>query len=428
MFDQLMRDYDPALTHSGINGERLAARFDALSNIGLGEQGSCNRLSFSKEEQAAKEQVMAWMEEAGMTVWQDGANNVIGRIEGCESERIIMSGSHLDSVPQGGQFDGPLGVLSALEVAQAWTDEGYTPKKSYEVIVFTDEEGARFKSGLSGSQAMTGEWRREQKLGLTDDNGQSFEDVLRDNGLSLTTFASSKRDFSPVDAFVEVHIEQGKRLEQADLPVGVVQGIAGPSWLDVTFTGAAGHAGNTPMDDRKDALIAASQFISAIESLPSDYSDSAVATVGQLYVKPNGVNVIPGEVSLTVDIRDIYKEPRDKLRDRIKSVADKIAERRGVSVTHKEVMYEDPVLVKDDVQQKAAKAVEHVTGKPAFFLPSGAGHDAMIIGKKTDIAMLFTRSLDGISHNPKEWSSLNDCVITVHALKHLLEDLMADPA
>ena len=428
MFDQLMRGYDPAHTHSGINGERLAARFDALSKIGLGKQGSCNRLSFSKEEQAAKEQVMAWMEEAGMTVWQDGANNVIGRIEGSKSERLIMSGSHLDSVPEGGQFDGPLGVLSAIEVAQAWTDEGYIPKKSYEVVVFTDEEGARFKSGLSGSQAMTGEWRREQKLGLTDDNGQSFEDVLEDNGLSLTTFASSKRDFSTVDAFVEVHIEQGKRLEQADLPVGVVQGIAGPSWLDVTFTGAAGHAGNTPMDDRKDALIAASQFISAIESLPGDYSDSAVATVGQLYVKPNGVNVIPGEVSLTVDIRDIYKEPRDKLRDRIKSVADKIAERRGVGVTHKEVMYEDPVPVKDSLQKKAAQAVEAVTGKPAHFLPSGAGHDAMIIGKKTDIAMLFTRSLDGISHNPKEWSSLNDCVITVHALKHLLEDLMADPA
>ncbi|AOM81780.1 Zn-dependent hydrolase [Salisediminibacterium beveridgei] len=424
MYKRLMESYDPANDKNGVSGERIAFRLHALSQIGLGDRYSCNRVSFSKEEQQAKELVMHWMKEAGLDVRQDGVNNVIGRLKGATSETTIMSGSHLDSVPKGGQFDGPLGVISALEVAQAWKDEGFVPAKSYEVIVFTDEEGARFQSGLSGSQAMVGEWNLEKKKRLRDQEGKTFEDVLQENGLSFQTLADAKRDFSEVETFVEVHIEQGKRLEKAGLPVGVVEGIAGPSWLEVIFAGEAGHAGNTPMNDRSDALVAASQFISAVESLPPDYSHSAVATVGQLSVSPNGVNVIPGEVRLTVDIRDIHKKHRNDLRDRIRNVAKKIAERRAIDVSVDEIMSEDPVPVTEALQQKAAQAVKAVTGNPALHLPSGAGHDAMIIGRKTDIAMLFTRSQDGISHNPAEWSSLNDCVVTVHALKTLVEDLI----
>ncbi|WP_147803749.1 Zn-dependent hydrolase [Alkalicoccus halolimnae] len=423
MYKKLLDHYDSSLTKNGVDGERLASRLDALSKIGLTEDNGSRRISFSPEEQQAKDLVKGWMEEAGLTVTQDGAANVIGRLGGSSSSKTIMAGSHLDSVPNGGHFDGPLGVLAALEVAQAWKDSGFHPEKSYEVIIFTDEEGSRFNSGLTGSQAMTGQWSEEQKSSLTDAVGRTFTSVLKDNNLSFQTFHEAERDFSDIEAFVEVHIEQGKRLEKENLPTGIVEGIAGPSWLNISFHGNAGHAGNTPMDDREDALIAAGQFISAVENLPPLISPSSVATVGKLDVKPNGVNVIPGEVYLTVDVRDIHEETRDKLRDSVLLLAEKIAEKRRIQVDTKEVMYVQPVQVTQNMQQKAGRAAEEVLGKKPFFLPSGAGHDAMMIGRKTDVAMLFTRSKDGISHSPEEWSSLDDCVQTVHVLKKLIESL-----
>ncbi|SES06360.1 Zn-dependent hydrolase [Salipaludibacillus aurantiacus] len=423
MYEKLTETYQSELSHSGVDGSRLANRLHELSQIGCTDEGGSYRISFSKEEQQAKDLVKKWMEEAGLKVSQDGAGNVIGRLEGTSSSAVIMSGSHVDSVPNGGHFDGPLGVLSALEVAQAWKDTGYKPEKSYEVVVFTDEEGARFESGLTGSQAMTGAFNESKKKTLTDSDGRSFEDILAENGLSFATIKEAKRDFSSIEAFVEVHIEQGKRLEKENLPVGVVQGIAGPSWVDIRFKGAAGHAGNTPMDDRQDALIATGRFIAEVEKLPPKISPSAVATVGKLHVKPNGINVIPGEVQLTVDIRDIHEDTRDQLREEVFSKAKQIASERHLEVEVKEIMSTPPVKVNDTMQQKAARAMKDTLHTEPYFLPSGAGHDAMVIGEKTEIAMLFTRSKDGISHNPAEWSSLNDCVQTVHVLKKLLEDL-----
>nr|WP_246056197.1 Zn-dependent hydrolase [Alteribacter natronophilus] len=425
-FESLIEDYNEALTHTGVNGERLARRLYELSKIGLTKDGGSNRISFTKEEQEAKNLAKVWMQEAGLTVKEDGAGNVIGRLEGASSKAVVMSGSHLDSVPNGGHFDGPLGVLAAIEVAQAWKDTDFVPEKSYEVVVFSDEEGARFNSGLTGSQALAGTFDPSEKKKLTDSDGKSFEDVMKENGLSLSSLQSAARDFSDVDAFVEVHIEQGKKLEKENLPVGVVQGIAGPSWLDVTFTGAAGHAGNTPMDDRADALVAAGLLIAEIEKLPSQFSSSAVATVGKLNVTPNGVNVIPGEVQMSVDVRDIHEDKRNALKEAIIAKACEIAEERSIKVETKETLSVPPINVTEKMQQKAAAAVRKVVNREPYFLPSGAGHDAMMIGKKTPIAMLFTRSRDGISHNPAEWSSLNDCVHTVHALKHLLEDLCAE--
>lgn len=423
MYDQLINSYNKSLSRNGVSGERLAERLHAVSRIGLTAENGSRRIAFSPEEQQAKDLLMTWMQEAGLEVTQDGAGNVIGRLSGRSSASTVMSGSHLDSVPNGGHFDGPLGVLAALEVAQSWKDEGVIPEKSYEVIIFTDEEGARFHSGLTGSQAMTGEWKEEDKRSLKDHQGRSFEEVLQDNQMSFQTFRDAKRSFEYIDAFVEVHIEQGKKLEQANLPVGVVEGIAGPSWLNISFTGKAGHAGNTPMDDRQDALVAAGKFVSLAEQLPRTINHTSVATVGKLEVKPNGVNVIPGEVNLTVDIRDIHENTRDKLRDAVMLLAKEIAAEKNILLNVEEIMNVTPVQVKQDMQQKAGSAVETVLKKNPLFLPSGAGHDAMMIGRKTDVAMLFTRSKDGVSHNPAEWSSLDDCVETVHVLKVLLEDL-----
>lgn len=423
LYEQLMMEYNHSNDHSGVKGDRLANRLSSLSLIGRTENGGVRRIAFSPEERKAKELVKNWMEEAGLKIREDGAGNVFGRFEGKDPSSVVLSGSHVDSVPDGGHFDGPLGVLAALEVTQAWKDEGYVPNKSFEVVIFTDEEGARFNGGLTGSRAMVGEINLEQQNKLRDFNGKSFEEVIKADGLTSESFSEAKRDLSEIAAYVEVHIEQGKRLEKEQLPVGIVTGIAGPCWLNVKFIGDAGHAGNTPMNDRRDALVAASEFVQKVKDLPSTVSDTAVATVGKLEVLPNGVNVIPGEVRLTVDIRDIYTETRDSLVQLITNAANDISRHHQIELVIEETYRIVPVPIEKDMQEKAAAAVKQTLGIKPYFLPSGAGHDAMIVGRYVPMAMLFTQSKAGVSHNPEEWSSLQDCVQTVHVLKNFIEQL-----
>ncbi|RYG71436.1 Zn-dependent hydrolase [Lentibacillus lipolyticus] len=421
LYDKLMADFDTIHNTNGISGERLAKRLDALSEIGLTEENGSHRPGFSDEEKAAKNLVAVWMREAGLEVREDGAGNVFGRLAGKQDHLpAIVSGSHIDTVPNGGHFDGVLGVLVALEVADAWKQTGYQPEKPYEIAIFTDEEGSRFNGGLHGSEAVVGKGDLNEKLKQVDYDGKTFEQVLEGIGLTVDGYTTAERDADEIEMFVETHIEQGKRLEQQGLPCGIVTGIAGPCWMELTFTGEAGHAGNTPMNDRKDALSAASAFVAEVPKLPGTVSDSAVATIGKLDVHPNGVNVIPGSVSLYVDIRDIYAESRDALVDKVLKLAKQTAASRDVQVEHMEKMRVAPVPIDEQKQDLLAESFVEKNMEP-YKLPSGAGHDAMIIGDKWPVAMLFTQSKNGTSHNPAEWSDLNDCVQTVHVLKNFLE-------
>lgn len=422
--EKLLQDYDSALNYGGVSGERLADRLYQLSKIGLTEDNGSYRLGLSPEEKEAKYLVKKWMQEAGLEVTEDGAGNIFGTLVGNEQpDKTIMSGSHVDSVPNGGHFDGPLGVLSALEVVEAWKENKQTPSNSFEVAIFTDEEGTRFNGGFTGSGAVTGQLDYSSQMKRMDGAGRTFEEVLHEYGSDEEKFKRSKRDLNEVELFVEVHIEQGKRLEKADLPVGIVSGIAGPSWMELNFYGEAGHAGNTPMDDRKDALVAASEFIFKVEALPAKVSPTAVATVGKIQVKPNGVNVIPGQVTLYVDIRDIHEETRDALIQLVLDLADEIGEKHQIKVTNDEMLRIKPVPISQDLHEKMEETFRKLDIEP-LYIPSGAGHDAMIMGNKVPAAMIFVRSKDGISHNPKEWSSLNDCVMGVHVLKSFIESLM----
>ena len=423
LYGQLIKDYDQELTHSGVNGERLASRLDELSRIGLLDSGGVTRPGYSAEEKEAKELVIKWMKNAGLTVTADGAGNVFGRLEGNTEGPSIASGSHVHSVPNGGHFDGPLGVLSALEVVESWKETGYIPEKPYEVVIFSDEEGSRFKSSLTGSRAFMGQLKPEEMDSLRDENGKSFRDVLNEYGSSAEACLKAGENRREIETFVEVHIEQGKVLERENQPVGVVKGIAGPASLEVTFTGEAGHAGNTPMAGRKDPLVAASLFVAAIEKFPKQVSDTAVATVGKLNVHPNGFNVIAQKVILTVDIRDIFEETRDQLLDQIKTKAVKIAEERSIDVQMKLNAKIKPLPIHESLQAGIAESLTKFNINPVY-IPSGAGHDTMIVGTEMPAAMLFVRSRDGISHNPREWTSLNDCVHGVHVLKDFVEGLM----
>ncbi|WP_067725929.1 M20 family metallo-hydrolase [Oceanobacillus damuensis] len=423
--NRLTEEYNSDLDHAGINGERIASRLAELSKIGSEENGGLTRIGYSMEEKQAKELVISWMKEAGLSVVMDGAGNVFGRLEGQKDSAAVMSGSHLDSVPNGGHFDGPLGVLSALEVVEAWKDTGYTPPAPFEVAIFTDEEGSRFKTGLTGSRSFMGKVSNEELDHLRDESGKTFDEVIEAYGSNRESYLEAHDKSKDLKLFVEVHIEQGTVLEKHNEPAGIVNGIAGPSWLEVSFKGKAGHAGNTPMENRKDPVIAAGIFVHEIESLPRKVSQTAVATVGKMNVIPNGVNVIAQEVNLMVDIRDITEETRDKLLEMIHQKAEEIAAKRGIEVTWNINTRIKPLPIDPDLQGKLAAIMEKQGIKPVY-IPSGAGHDAMIIGGEVPVAMIFTRSKDGISHNPEEWSSLNDCVNTVHVLKRFVEEIMEE--
>ncbi|UOQ42893.1 M20 family metallo-hydrolase [Halobacillus salinarum] len=423
----LLKDYDQTLDKNGLSGKRLAERLARLSEIGLTPSGGSHRLGFSKEEREAKRLVIDWMKKAGLEVKEDEAGNVSGRLQGADDNApAVLSGSHVDTVPNGGHFDGTLGVLAALEVVEAWKETGFKPPAPFEVIIFSDEEGSTFNQGFTGSKAMVGDLDESVKE-LTDLNGDSFENVLRSDGLSADNIPLAARQFDTMRAFLEVHIEQGKRLEKENLPVGIVTGIAGPCWVKFQFTGEAGHAGNTPMDDRQDALVAASEFIYVVKKLPERVSSTAVATIGKISNHPNGVNVIPGEVELFVDIRDIDESARDQLVRMVIELGEKVAAKNEVSMEYKVTNQVKPIPVNDELEKVMIKAVEK-SGLNTYFLPSGAGHDAMVLGAHLPMAMLFVRSKQGISHNPDEWSSLDDCVQSVHVLKQAVELIMAADA
>jgi allantoate deiminase len=420
----LLTDYDQSWSKEGISGERIAHRLGKLSTIGLTAQNGVTRVGFSPLEQQAKELVMEWMKEAGMEVMQDGAGNVVGRIAGQNNDvDAIASGSHVDSVPEGGHFDGPLGVIAALEVVEAWKEQGITPLKPYELYIFTDEEGTRFDGGMTGSRIITGILDMEKQVKLKDADGLSFEQVLATTGKTIEEFVKSKRDDLGIERFIEVHIEQGKKLEKANLPVGIVKGIAGPSWTEIIFEGKAGHAGNTPMEDRQDALTAASELFLYIEKAPSMVSTTSVATVGKVQVEPNGSNVIPGKVTLITDIRDIEEQSRDQIVSNVLDKAKEIAKSRNVIVSVSEKMRTPPVPIGEEMTTILNHVFDEMNIEKQY-LVSGAGHDAMMLGAHIPVAMIFARSKDGVSHNPAEWTPLTDCTISAHVLKQAIEQCM----
>lgn len=393
-----------------INANRLLRHLQDLSQIGRNElTGGINRFSFTPEEKQAIELVTSYMEEAGMTITVDAVGNIIGTYG--EGSETIMLGSHIDTVPEGGKYDGALGVLAGIEVVQTIHEQQLSLSKKIEVVAFKDEEGTRFGLGLIGSRAMAGLLAFEQ-LQKTDPSGISIEEAMEQSQMSPLLLEKIKRN--DIEAYLEMHIEQGRVLENEKLPVGIVTGIATPLWLEVTVTGVSEHAGATPMPIRKDALAAASEMILAIEQMFNDKS-GPVATVGKLNVEPNGVNVIPGKVTFTIDIRDIDEQIINTLESSILRQMQKIAERRKVTLKTKLLQRVKPAKTDPMLQQHLAISIKKLGVRP-YSLISGAGHDAMNIAAVAPIGMLFVRSKDGISHNPLEYSSDEDIVIATNIL------------
>ncbi len=391
-----------------INPKRLAEHFDILSQYGkIGENGIC-RPTLSRIEKETFEIVSKWMREAGMSVRIDNFGNLIGRLEGkWANAPVLMMGSHLDSQPYGGRFDGVSGVLAGVEVAKAMTEQGIIPDVPIEVISFCDEESWRFKKGLFGSRGIAGMLEPDE-LSRKDKDGVSREQALREFGCHPEYLQESIYPPGKIGAYFELHIEQGPVLESLQQPLGIVTGIAGPSWFTITLEGFAGHAGSVPMHLRQDALLGAAEIVIAVNRIVrQEPQSSTVGTVGSLRVFPDSPNIIPEKVEFTVDLRDVDKIRRDLYEKQIKDIVAQTAKTYNLSYTIQQDMKNDPRYCTDWMMQILHDESSNMS-LSCPELMSGPFHDAVIMSYLADFAMIFVRCKDGISHNPAEFATSED--------------------
>ena len=421
--ERLLEDLGLCKIYDGIDAGELADKLAELAEIGRTEEGGVTRLPYTDEEKKAKQLFKGWMNEAGLVTKEDAIGNLFGRLEGESPELpVVLTGSHIDSVPNGGAFDGPLGCISSLLALKAVANTGVKPKRSIEMVVFVDEEGARFGNGLFGSRVIMGEVEAEDLRKFEDNRGVVSYDAMSESGYTPENIDNARQNPEDIYAFLELHIEQGKRLEGENKQIGVVNGIAGAAWITFNFYGETDHAGNTPMENRSDTVAGAAEFILEVEKMPRRYSDTAVATVGNMQVFPNGTNVIAGRTEVVVDARDIDLAARENMLDGLKKAARDIAKKRGLTVEIMDGIKISPVLVPDRIREMI-KSIAEDNGLGTMDIPSGAGHDAMIMGKFVPSGMIFVPSHNGKSHSPEEWTSLPDCVNGVQVLKESLLEL-----
>jgi allantoate deiminase len=400
------------------NADRIMQRCDALAHESE-LPGGLTRVYLSRESRAANELVLGWMREAGMQPRVDAIGNVVGRYEGAASGRpSLVLGSHLDTVRDAGRYDGMLGVVTAIECVAALAEKGKRLPFAIEVVGFGDEEGVRFGTTMLGSRALAGTLD-PAALEARDARGLTVREALRAFGLDPAAVDTVARRKGDVLAYVELHIEQGPVLEADGVPVGVVSAINGFSRLRATLRGTAGHAGTVPMRLRRDALAAAAECVLAIERIACS-DPELVGTVGRIEAKPGAINVIPGEVEFTIDIR----APRDELRSRAvaaaRSEVQAIAVRRSLGCEIAPIQELGVTRCAPWLMQQLARAVA-AQGVRVLELPSGAGHDGQAMSALTDVAMLFVRCKDGISHNPAEAISAEDAGIGARVLLHFIE-------
>ncbi len=399
-----------------IHAQRLHDRLERLAAFGQTPEGGVTRLTFTPEYMAAQALVREWMEEAGLATRVDAVGNLIGRREGTvPGLPAILLGSHIDTVINGGRYDGTVGVLGAVEAAQALLEDGLRTRHPLEVISFMEEEGTRWGTNMLGSRFLLGRITPESMQERTDRQGVSIAQAMAQVGLDPARYREAARDPSEFAAYVELHIEQGAVLESLGAPVGVVTGIAGPLFMGLRLTGRTDHAGATPMHLRRDALVVAAQVVLEARRVAKATSSTAVATVGRLEVKPGAINAIPGQVDMTLDLRDIVEEQRDRMERALRAAIAHFAAEEGVHYQLEEFARHKPVLLPEHMVDCIAQACRE-EGLPVHCLPSGAGHDAQVMASVVDTGMIFVRSREGISHSPEEFSSLEDIVLGTRVL------------
>ncbi|WP_132057824.1 Zn-dependent hydrolase [Halorussus amylolyticus] len=408
-----------------LDRERLVATMEEQATYGATEDGGLHRLALTEADREIRDWFVEQLRNADLDVRIDEFGNTFGRREGTDPDAApVLVGSHLDSQPNGGIYDGALGVVAALEFVRSLDDEGIETTRPVEVVNWTNEEGSRFQPAMQGSGVWAGAHDIEAERAKTDDDGVSLGDALDDIGYRGDVPAEPATEY---EAYLELHVEQGPRLVEADADVGVVTGIVGFTWGAVTFHGEADHSGPTPMHHRSDALVAAADLITSVRRIPGTLGERTVGTVGYVDASPNSINIIPEEVTVTWGFRDPDDAVVEQAYRRVLAEAEDAADREGVEYETEERM-RAPAISFPDRTVDAVRRAADARGCRGRELVSGAGHDATHLASVCDTGMVFAVSEGGKSHSPEEFTSWDDCYEAASVLANAALELATDPA
>lgn len=404
------------------NKEWVANVIEEIACFGKGKRG-ITRLAFTAADREGQEYIINLMHEAGLTVRKDQIGNIIGRLEGTDSTLpAVLTGSHLDTVVEGGKFDGVVGVVGSLAAIKRLQNMGPL-RHAVEVIVFAAEESSRFGLATIGSKAMIGAFNKSAWSKMKDPDGITLADALAGQNLSIDEIALAARSSQEIKAFIELHIEQGRVLEKTSNAIGIVETIAAPTRFKIVVEGMAAHSGSTPMEERHDALVSAAMIVLAVNEIALDHSSQGtVATVGDLKVHPGSINVIPGKVEMLVDLRGIKQASIIDCLQEIKDAISTITEEQDTNVSVEMLSAEKPV----DMDKNISKVLEEScikVGAAYQIIHSRAGHDAMNMTKLAPTGMIFIPSRQGISHNPEEYTSYDEIMVGIDVLTESLYKL-----
>ncbi|WP_039029462.1 Zn-dependent hydrolase [Leclercia adecarboxylata] len=406
-----------------INGQRLIGSLFALGELGALEGGGACRLAATAEDKAGRDFVLARMKALGLDITIDAIGNVTGVYAGEEALPMVMMGSHIDTVGTGGLYDGNYGVMAGLEVIATLQEAGIRPRRPLAVTFFTNEEGVRFQPDMMGSVVFAGEYPLETALAAKDSNGITLDEALRAIGYK----GERRPGDMPVDSYVELHIEQGPILDKEGTNIGVVTGVQGISWQELTLTGVSNHAGTTPMSMRHDAGLAAARIAVFARELALSLGGDQVSTVGHISVKPNLINVIPNQVVMSVDLRNTDNAVLKLAEQRLADFVATTAQEEGVAITSRSLVRFNPVIFADEI----VNAVEEEAKRQSLSfrrLPSGAGHDAQFMASVCPAGMIFVPCVDGVSHNVNEHSDPKDLVAGANVLLQVVLQRAQRPA
>ena len=397
-----------------VNGARLNAHLTALGEFGKNPQGGVTRLAYSDADKASRAYVMQLMRDARLDVTVDAAGNIFGRRAGSDASlKPILFGSHTDSVPEGGNYDGDVGSMGAIEVAQALGEQGVVTRHPIEVVIFQNEEG-----GLWGSHAMTADLTAAE-LATISRSGKSIRDGIAFLGGDPDNLARTRRRKGDVFAYLELHIEQGGTLDRDKIDIGIVEGIVGIREWDVTIEGFANHAGTTAMNDRRDAMLAAARFTEAVNRIVRSVPGRQVGTVGRIQAFPGAPNVVPGKVVLALELRDLDAKKISMLHDRIVAESKTIGAMNGTTFSFSQFTDNIPAPTTVAIRKLVAESAKEL-GLSTRALPSGAGHDAQDMAQICPVGMIFVPSVAGISHAPREFTKPADVENGANVLLHTL--------
>jgi N-carbamoyl-L-amino-acid hydrolase len=408
-----------------VDRQRILSELRTFARIGYSPDGGINRLAFSRADRQARQVLLHRMRSLGLEPRVDAFGNVFGRLPVAREPDLpaVLVGSHLDTVPGGGRFDGAAGVVAALEVVAALRQHGVVPRRPVEVVSFACEESSRFGRGTLGSALVAGTVEPEEILGLRDARGLTVRQVLELVGLQPDRLATVRRRPGDYTAYLELHIEQGRVLEETGARLGIVEAIAAPTRFRLELVGRADHSGATPMPLRRDALAGAAEVILAVERL-AQKTPGVVGTVGTIRIEPGAINVVPGRAELGIDVRSSERETKATVVEALAREIEEIARRRGLGRSLQTLTDEEPVALHRALAALLERCAQ-ARGLPALRMVSGAGHDAMQIARICPSGMVLVPSREGISHSRQEWTPPDDIVlgtqVLLDAVLHLAE-------